>query len=101
MSKLRPKNITIESNVKFFGLDSGVSSGSTIAVEFEIPDGLEAADLRRAALEEKERLDLLTLTMELARGAIERNAYESRKKTLKVYYDKLLNRVKDDEETQS
>lgn len=93
MSKLQPRNITIESSTKFFGLDSGSSTGSTVAVEFDIPEGLEAADLRRATLEEKERLDLLTLTMELARGAIDNDAFERRKARIKAYYDKLLNRT--------
>lgn len=92
MSRLRPRTITIESTVKFFELDRGMSSGSTVQMQFDIPDDMEDAELKIVRMEEKERLDLVLLSMEVARGGMSVENYSKRKNAIKANYDKLLKR---------
>lgn len=92
MSRLQPKSITLESSLKFFGLDSGRSDGSSTSITFEIPPDMSSGEFRKALLEEKEQLDLLVATMELAKGTFARSKYENYKSGLRATYDKLLKR---------
>lgn len=92
MTTLKAKTVTIESSLKLFGLDRGMSDGSAVIITFEIEgDGTEA-DVRRATLEQKEKLDVLVATMELATGAMSNDQYTSRKKYIKGAYDHILKR---------
>lgn len=98
VTRLIPKKLTLESSAKFWGgeRDGGFSSGSSQVVEFEVPEGMGLKDFSRAKFEEKERLDLQILLMELSRGALSKKDYQHRKDLVKAYYDKLLGRENDD-----
>lgn len=97
MSYLQPTRITIESTLKIFSLDKGASDGSTLTIEFNLPEGALSADLsvKRAILEEKEVIDLLVLTMEKAKGVMSDALFLARKAMLKKSYDALLRRSPD------
>ena len=89
MSVLVPTSITIESSGKFFGLEKGVSTGTLIATTFDVPEGTTADELKVARLEEKERLDLLVLTMEVARGSMTVEEYKGRRSVVQENYAKI------------
>ena len=89
---LKPKRVTIESNAKFFELDRGMSSGSTISMEYDIPEDLEGNDLKLEVYKRKEILDLTLLAMEVARGGISNQSYAERKEIIRNNYDKILKR---------
>lgn len=93
MSKLKPREITVGSEAKFFGFDKGMSSGSQLSVLFVIPEDMTSGELNRAVLEEKEQLDIKLLVMELGKGAIDNNQYDVFKGRIKAYYDRILKRV--------
>lgn len=99
MSKLKPKEITVESSVKFFELDRGMSSGSMLSITYEIPEGMDQEQLKIARLKEKERLDLTLLSMEVARGGMSVENFISRKNAVKKNYNKLLKRETDEEDS--
>lgn len=100
-TKLIPRQVTITSELKFFGLDRGSSTGSPVSVTYDVPEGLEGSDFRRTVLEEKERLDILVLTMELARGGITRLAYDEKRANLRRSFDGLLQRESSDKQSES
>lgn len=93
MSRLIPRRTTIESNVKFFELDKGMSSGSAVSIEFDLPEDMDDDELKVARMEEKERLDLVLLSMEVARGGMSVENYKRRKDAIRLNYDKLLKRT--------
>lgn len=92
MATLNPKKITIESNLKFFGLEIGASSGSTLTVDYEIEGSASTSELKSLYLTEKERLDQSVLLMEYARGALSGVDFTERKTVLTANYDKMLKR---------
>jgi len=96
-SQLVPRKVTIESSIKFFGLDIGRSEGSTVSVEFDLPEGMDSKEFRRAYFTEKEQLDLTTLAMEKARGSVKDSAYVNSRQRIKQSYDKILGRSTADE----
>lgn len=95
MTRLVPKEITITSSAKHFGLDRGASDGSELSISFCVPDELSTDRLAFAAavLEEKERLDRTVLYMEYAKGAIDEGFLQKRRQLLQARYDKLLKRT--------
>lgn len=96
--RLRPDRITLEASLKLFGLDQGQSNGSTIAIEFDVPADMDPDYVREQTWREKERLDVLVATMELARGNLTRDAYDKWRAFHKKAYDSLLKRNKDSKE---
>lgn len=95
--KLKPRTVTLGSEAKFFGLDKGESNGSSASITFEIPDGMTDADLKRAMLLEKERLDIFTLITERLKGSLSQELFEARRANIKNGYDKVLKRNKPEE----
>jgi len=96
-SQLVPRKVTIESSIKFFGLDIGRSEGSTLSVEFDIPEGMDPKEFKRAYFTEKEQLDLAALAMEKARGSVKDSAYTNSRQRIKQSYDRILGRGTADE----
>lgn len=92
--KLVPKRVTIESTFKPYGdtPGGGLSSGSTIGVECEVPGDIVGGEFKRVVFVCKEQLDLMVLTAEYAKGAMTQARYQSYKGILKKNYDKLLGR---------
>jgi hypothetical protein len=93
--KLIPKRVTVESSLKPFRSTDlgGASDGTSMSIEFEVPDGMDGRELRKAILSEKEHLDLLVLASERMKGAVSHELYQSRKKMLKASYDTALGRT--------
>lgn len=73
---------TIESSLKFFGLDQGVSTGSSMTVEVDIPFEFGTPEFAREALLAKLKLDKLVLTAEATAGHISGAEYKQRKHVL-------------------
>lgn len=90
--KLIAKQVTVGSEAKFFGLDRGASDGSSVSITFEIPEGMDEKELKRAMLVEKERLDMFVLVAERIKESMPDNVFQQRKAALKSQYDKLLGR---------
>lgn len=96
MSKLKPRSVTIQSEVKFFRLgDNGSSDGSSIGVTFDIPDGLSAKETRLEILKEKRALDIMVLNAERLKGTIDERRYDLRKQAITTAYDKALKAVEE------
>lgn len=95
MDGLRPRSITLESTFKVFSLDKGASDGSTLTMAFDVPPEMSPQELRKALLTEKERMDLLVLTMERAKGVVPDSVWVARKNRLKATYDQILKREPD------
>lgn len=74
--------------MKFFGLEAGRSSGSEASITFDC-DGMSEEEVRRAILTEKERLDVLVLTMEYATGGVSSDGYTKIKERVKGAYERL------------
>lgn len=91
-SRLTPTQVTIESSFKAFTLEKGESVGSSVSITFAVPPDMEKGELGQAMLAEKEGLDVLVGTMELASGGLNRARYEDWKKRLREWYDRLLKR---------
>lgn len=66
--KLVPKEITLSSQYKCFGLDAGESSGSFVGVTFSVAN-MDSDDLEREIMIQKLTLDILVLQMEYERGS--------------------------------
>lgn len=94
MGKLKATEVWVESSFKAFGLDRGKSSGSTVSVKFAIPSDVEGLELRLQVLEEKKRLDLLVLSMEMLRGGISNKDYQETKSAVTATYEKIFDSVK-------
>lgn len=97
---LAPRTVTIESNLKAFGLDKGISDGTTVSVTYDVPPDTTRPEFTRLVLEEKERLDKLALYMEHAKGSVENDFLSRRKAQIERGYDKLLKRTADDVDTE-
>lgn len=89
---LAPRRVILTSSLKFFGLDVGASDGTEVAIEYEL-SGEEGDDPRSDILAAKERLDLVVLAMEYAKGSLSAEKFVTRKSVLKARYDQLLRRV--------
>jgi hypothetical protein len=94
--QLVPRTVTVESNLKLFELQNGMSSGTTLAMTFDIPEGMDRAMLRQRMLEEKEVLNRLAGVMEVASGAFERTRFESWRKRMTKLFDQILKRSSND-----
>jgi len=99
-SQLVPRKVVLGSSIKFFGLDIGRSDGTEISVEFEVPDGIDGKELKKAMLLEKENLDNLVLIMENAKGTMKESFWKTSRQRLKDAYDSMLGRKKVDESSQ-
>ena len=91
--ELIPGKVQLTSSLKFFGLDAGSSDGTEISIEFDVPAGMDRKTLRRAMLEEQERLDNLALYAQRLKGAVKDGLFHRRRAVIKENYDKLLGRV--------
>ena len=92
--KLIPKEITLETTCKPYG--DGMSSGSTIGMTLNLADlNMGWPELRVEIFRTKEQLDLMVLTMELAKGTLNVSSFNARKANIKQFYDKILKRVED------
>lgn len=89
---LIPKQVTVTSEVKFFGLDRGASDGSGLTVTFDIPPGISRKDLERMIWVEKERLDLQVLIAERVKESITEENFKHRVERMKATYAKLVGR---------
>lgn len=92
---LTPKNVRLESSLKYFGLEKGSSEGTTISIEYGVPEGITRKDLTILMLAENERLDLFCLLTERLRGALTDADYTTRRDALKAKYKTLLKPVED------
>lgn len=88
---LTPSKVFLESSLKFFGLDVGSSSGSTLGIEYSVPEGLTGVELKKAILDSKMGLDLTVLAMEKMRGAVDHQVFSERKAFVQASYGRLLN----------
>jgi hypothetical protein len=95
--RLTPRKVSIEANLKLFTLQTGISTGSSITVEFDVPDGLDPAELKDELYREKEQLDATLLTMELVRESLSREDYDRMRRRQRGAYDILLKRKPKDE----
>lgn len=91
---LKAQRVTLSSELKFFGLDRGATDGSAVTIEFEISGGyeLEWPGVKKELLEEKEKLDLMVLGMEYAKGSCTHATFSDRKARIKKAYDLALKR---------
>ena len=94
MSDLEPRRTWIRGEFKKWGGDreSGRTAGTTLEVEFDVPEGLSGSALRRAILEEKEKLDQLALTAEYLRGTLTQAEFAEERGTLRERYDRAFDR---------
>jgi len=90
--QLIPRSVTVESNLKLFELQNGMSSGTTLAMTFDVPQGMDRPMLRQRMLEEKEILNRLAGVMEVASGAFERSRFEAWRNRMTALFDKILKR---------
>lgn len=86
---LIPKQVTVSSEAKFFGLDRGASDSSGLSVTYDIPEGLSKKELEQLIWSEKERLDLMVLVSERVKESITEAAFAGRVARMKVQYAKL------------
>jgi hypothetical protein len=97
VSDLVPKRVWIRGEFKKWGGDreSGRTAGTTLEVEFDVPDGLGGRELLRQVHEEKEKLDLAALTSEYLRGTLGGSEYRRERATIRERYAKALDREED------
>lgn len=81
--------MTVTSDLKIFGLESGRSSGSSISMSFEVEEE-QSQDLTKRIYAIKFDLDKKTLAMEFLRGSMLRSEYDERLLALKTSFGKLL-----------
>lgn len=89
---MKPKSFTVESSLKFFGLERGVSSGTMLQATFELEDG---EDLQSSMIKAKESLDGLALKMEVANGGVTKDAFARISTGQREVYNRLLGRKTD------
>lgn len=95
------KEVTVVSTIKFFGYESresGKTTGSDLAVKFEIPPDTDEDSLKAFMLEVKWELDHTLLEMEVARGSVTRRQFKTLSSQLETNYTALLEDFEGDEE---
>lgn len=92
MGGLKPRTIRLETAMKFFGLESGSSIGTSVGMDFDVEGELDHEQLKVAVLEKKEQLDLLALVTLLMNGGLTRLQYDNQRALVKNNYDALLKR---------
>jgi len=91
-SRLVPRTITVESNLKLFGLEQGRSEGSSVSIAFEVPEDMDEKELQRSMYLEKEGLDQAVLVMERVKGSLNDGMHKQSRDRIKLAYDKILKR---------
>lgn len=87
---LIPKEVTVESTFKSFGLDAGKSDGTTISVTCSVPEGATQLELAEAVLREAYRTSLQCLKAEAAKGTISKEFYEERSIRMRDTFKRVL-----------
>lgn len=93
MSEFIPKKVRIESNLKLFSLEGGKSTGSSIEVEYDVPEGISKDDFTRLVMKHKEKLDYDLLIMEMARGSLSTGDHNRLKGAEKELYQKIHEKI--------
>jgi len=86
---MKPKTVTVQTEFKTWAKNSE-SLGGTIAVTFEVPEGLEGKILKKQILNEKKGLDLLVLMSEYLRGSLSEEDYMRKRQVCVNGYNKVL-----------
>lgn len=96
---MKPRTVTIQSDFKTWARNSE-SVGGTIAITFDLPEGLEGKELKKQILTEKKSLDLLVLLSEYLRGSLYEEEYQRKRMACLAGYNRVL-KDEDGQETRT